>query len=220
MELEKAWKIGEFSKLIDKHYNTVDQWFKALENRRIHYVNRIMGEKVYNELDLEIGKYIKESRDKEFSLRIIFEQLPSIYELRPFPPDWSSGDSLLDIDSIKRMMESKFDDNFQIAKSEIMEEVNRVTKELFEEQRKLLPPPKSPEEQKTERINEMLGRMRVERKLEDQAIQAWTELPDSERVRRVGLFRKDEDWGKREAFIRRYVHERIESALKEEYGVK
>ncbi|MGU3473144.1 hypothetical protein ACLBWT_18600 [Paenibacillus sp. D51F] len=221
MELTKAWKITEFSKLVDKHHNTIDQWFKALEDKRIHYVNRILGEKIYDETDLEIARYIKEGREKSYNLQIIFEQLPSVYEVRPFPDDWStSSDSLVDYESIRRKMEQRFEEKIEAAKSVLFEEVMIATARVIEEQQKLLPPVKTIEEQQTERVNDIMTRLRIERKLEDLAIHAWGELPDTDRLRKVGLFRKDEDWGKRDAFIRRYVQEHIEDALKEEYGLK
>jgi DNA-binding transcriptional MerR regulator len=220
MQLDKAWKITEFAKLIDKHYNTVDQWFKALEDKHVHYVNRVAGEKVYNELDLEIGRYIKESRDKNFNLQIIFDQLPQVYEVRPFPGDWVSGDALWDIEAIRRTMEQKFDEKFQQAKSEIREEAIAAAKLLLEDQQKALPAPKSMEEIKTERVNEMMTRLKLEKRLEDEAIQRWAQLPESERMRKVGLFRKDEDWGKRDAFIRNYVREHMVGAFKDEHGIQ
>jgi DNA-binding transcriptional MerR regulator len=219
MQLDKAWKITEFSKMIDKHYNTVDQWFKALEDKHVHYVNRIAGEKVYDVLDLEIGKYIKESRDKNFNLQMIFEQLPQIYDVRPFPEDWISGDALWDIEAIRRTMEQKFDEKFQHAKSEIREEAIAAAKLLLDDHQKALPAPKSMEELQSERVNEIMTRLKLEKRLEDEAIEQWSLLPESERLRKVGLFRKDEDWGKRDAFIRRFVRDRMLDALKEEYGI-
>ncbi|MFD2614708.1 hypothetical protein [Paenibacillus gansuensis] len=216
MEFEKAWKITEFSNLIGKHHNTVDQWFKQLEEKRIHYVNRILGEKIYDALDLEIGQFIKEGRDKNYNLQMIFEQLPSIYEMRSFPVDWSTGDSqLVDIEGLKRMMEAQL----QAAKAEMLKEVIGEAEKIFEEKQKLLPQPKSFEEQQADRVNDVMTRFKIERKLQEQAIQEWSALPESERMRKVGLFRKEEDWGKREAYIHRFVSENIENALKAEYGL-
>lgn len=221
MELEKAWKISEFAKLIEaKHHNTINQWFNALEEKRIHYVNRILGEKVYDQLDLDIGRYIREGREKSYNLQLIFDQLPDVFELRPFPPEWGMGDSgLLDIEAIRRQMEIKFEEKFQEAQARIREEVVSAATLLLEEHRSLLPPPKTIEEIRAEEVNNKMTRMKVEWSLEEKAIEEWSKLPESERLRKVGLFRKDEDWGKRSAFIRRYVQDHMTEALKAEYGI-
>lgn len=216
MEFEKAWKITEFSTLIGKHHNTVDQWFKQLEDKRIHYVNRILGEKIYDSLDLEIGQYIKEGRDNSYNLQMIFEQLPSIFELRPFPINWSTGDSqLVDIEAVKRMMEAQF----LQTKEDMLKELIGEAERIFDEKQKLLPKPKSILELQAERVSDMMTRIRIEQKLQDQAILAWSNLPENERTRKVGFFKKEEDWGKREAFIRRFISDNIEKVLKDEYGI-
>jgi DNA-binding transcriptional MerR regulator len=219
VELDKAWKITEFSKLVDKHYNTVDQWFKALEDKHIHYVSRVAGEKVYDEQDLEIGKYIKESRDKGYSLQLIFEQLPEVYALRTFPPEWISGDTPWDIDAFRKNLELKFESRFIQLKDELKEEAIAAARSIFEDQQKALPAPKSYEEVQSERVTDQLTRLKVEKRLEEKAIEAWSKLPEAERLKKVGLFRKDEDWGKRDSFIRNFIREKIEIELKIEYGL-
>lgn len=220
LELEKAWKISEFSKLIDnKHYNTIDQWFKALEDKRIHYVNRVAGEKVYDQLDLDIGKYIKDGRSNNYNLQLIFDQLPDVFSLRPFPLDWNAGGSLMDYDELRREMEKRFEEKLQETREKIMDEVVSAATQLFEEHRQLLPPPKSREEIRAEEINDKMSRMKIEWRLEEQAIEEWTRLPESDRLRKVGLFRKEEDFLKRDAFIKKYIQANMESALKAEYGI-
>lgn len=62
------WKISDFVEEIKHllkenklHINTVDGWFKKLEEERIHYVSRTedSNEKVYDSLDLELAAFIK-----------------------------------------------------------------------------------------------------------------------------------------------------------------
>ncbi|QHW35449.1 MerR family transcriptional regulator (plasmid) [Paenibacillus rhizovicinus] len=222
MELEKAWKISEFAKLIEgNHHNTINQWFNALEEKRIHYVNRVLGEKVYDQSDLEIARYISEGRAKKYNLQLIFDQLPDVFELRPFPLDWGTGEGgLVDLEAIKRQIEATFEEKLQKAQLEIRDEVVSAATRLLEEHRSLLPAPKSSEESRLERINDNMARMKVEWKLEEKAIEEWSKLPDNERMKRAGLFRKEEDLGKRSEFIRRYKQENMEDAMKTEYGVE
>ncbi|TVY07312.1 hypothetical protein [Paenibacillus cremeus] len=220
MQLEKAWKITEFAKLIDKHYNTVDQWFKQLEDKQVHYVNRVAGEKVYDETDLDIGRYIKEARDKNYNLQIIFDQLKDVFDLRPFPEDWITGDALVDIEGIKRSMEIRFESMLQEAKRDILvAAAQAAASDLEQNVTKYLPAPKSHEEITFERSNEMLTKIRIDNLLEERAVAAWNALPESEKMKKVGLFRKDLDWEKRDAFIRKFKNENYEQLVKEQYGI-
>ena len=87
------WKISDFVEKIketlqeDKlHINTVDGWFKKLEEERIHYINRTeeTNEKVYDKLDLQLAIFIKKKRNEKWSLGAVFNELKSEFELRPF----------------------------------------------------------------------------------------------------------------------------------------
>lgn len=84
---QQFWKITEFSKELEKPLNTVDSWFKQLEENRVHYVSRKSNERVFDDLDLQIGQYIKSKRNEKWALEAIFNQLPTEFQVRPFPPD-------------------------------------------------------------------------------------------------------------------------------------
>lgn len=221
MQIDKAWKITEFAKLIDKHYNTVDSWFKQLEDKRVHYVSRVAGEKVYDELDLDIGRYIKEAREsKGYNLQIIFEQLPDIYDVRPFPEDWITGDSLVDFEGMRNSMEKRFEMMLQEAKEELLQSaINAAASSVEQNIHKYLPAPKTHEELTHERSNEMLTKIKLDNKLEEKAISAWNALPESVRMKKVGFFRKEQNWEERDAFIRKFKQDNYEKVVKEEYGI-
>nr|WP_263327111.1 hypothetical protein [Neobacillus sp. Marseille-Q6967] len=70
--MKEQWKIGEFASKIGRHANTIDQWFKKLEELNIHYVNRLpsTNEKIYDDLDLKIALHIKSERLKFVKLTI------------------------------------------------------------------------------------------------------------------------------------------------------
>src|SRR5699024_9439720 len=85
------WKISDFAKKLNKHNNTIDGWFRELEiERKLHYISRVEGEKVYDEVDLKIAAFIGEKRDNKWSLNAIFDELPNKFELRPFPKDYEN----------------------------------------------------------------------------------------------------------------------------------
>ncbi|MCM3497658.1 hypothetical protein M4D52_29935 [Paenibacillus lactis] len=77
----------------------------------------------------------------------------------------------------------------------------------------------SPEELRLERINDRLTERRIERQLEREALDLWAAIPAKERMRKVGLFRKEEDIEARDRFVRDYVDERYEERIRDAYGI-
>jgi hypothetical protein len=206
------WKIGDFAKEVGKHTNTVDGWFKQLEEKRIHAVNRTeYGEKVYDQLDLDIAHYINEKRTKKWALDAIFEELPEHFELRPFPEgeENTNAPQVFDPESLRKEFE-------KVARG-IAEEQNREIKLQYDELLKRLPVPKTKEEERQERLTEMITRRRVEAQLEMEALNKWSTKPEEERKRRVGIFRKEEDRDKRDQFVKEYVNKRFAERLKKEF---
>lgn len=208
------WRIRDFAKEVGKHQNTVDGWFKQLEKDKLHWVNRSeYGEKVYTSLDLKIAKYIQEKRDQKWALDVIFKELPKEFELRPVPEEeTTSALQVYDVAAVRNELKA-------VAKEIAAAQVEEI-KQQYEELMKRLPKPKSIEEERHERINEMITRRRVEAQLETEALNMWATKPESERKIRVGFFRKEEDRDKRERFVREYVNTHFEARIKEEYRME
>jgi len=219
------WKISDFTEQIKLavdneriHINTIDGWFKALESKRIHYVARTEDtkEKVYDELDLEIAIFIRMRREEKWSLAAIYDDLENHFELRGFPSNDVGPTSFDgDFESLKAQLSEEIRKTFnQMAVSQI-EEIKKHNDSIIEQMPKL----PSPEEQKEIRFREMVVRRRVETALENEAIELWATRPENERLKKVGLFRKEEDLVKRNEFIRRYINENYEERLKREFGI-
>lgn len=248
---ENFWKISQFANILSErmskqypdnermkvHYNTVDGWFKDLELKGIHYVNRKSGQKVYDSLDLLIGEKIMYYRyEKNFNLDMIHELLVKggEVELRPFPPEEEISNLPKSYQALAKavfnnlLSDIKNEVETQVAKSlekDIMQQkmaavFTEIAREqatkAIEENRKLLP---SKEEERANRINLLLTEHKIKKKLENEAINAWNELPENERLVKVGLFRKQEDFKKRDLFIRDYINKHYERAIKEEFGL-
>jgi len=81
-----------------------------------------------------------------------------------------------------------------------------------------LPQPKSREQERADQIDAKLAERKIEAQLRKEALAAWNELPQSERMTTAGWFRKKEDTDKREQFVRDYVEQRFADALRKEYG--
>lgn len=79
------------------------------------------------------------------------------------------------------------------------------------------------EEQKREmrqsRVTDLITERRIQTQLRKEARRLWDEKPESERFKRIGMFRKEEDTAKRDRFIEDYVDEHIVARLQSEYGL-
>lgn len=215
--MDQFYQISDFAKIVDptKHVNTIDNWFKALEERRLHYVNRIAGAKVYDELDLDIARFIRDKRDKKprWSMDGIFEILPEQFELRPFPKEEETTrvPQVTDLEVFRRELYSMAE---QIAAAQV-EEVKLQYAELMRQ----LPKPVDPAEERQTRISDLITQRRVLAELEDEALQMWSTKPQQERMMKVGLFRSVENAEAKARFIREYINASLEQRLQERYGL-
>ncbi|GKU83918.1 MerR family transcriptional regulator [Niallia sp. NCCP-28] len=216
------WKISDFTEQIRNvynsekiHMNTIDGWFKALENKRIHYVNRTedTNEKVYDDLDLNIAIFIKKRREEKWSLSAIYEDLENHFDLRMFPTNEVGQASFVgDMETLKEQLSEELKKSFeQIAAAQI-EELKKHYTSLIQE----IPKLPTLEEQKEIRFQEMVIRRRVEAQLEREALKMWSTKPEEERMKKVGLFRKEEDVNKRSLFVKEYVNQNYEDRLRKE----
>jgi hypothetical protein len=220
-----VWQITEFAEKIAEgvggsiHYNTVDKWFKELERRRIHYIQRVAGEKVYDELDLKIGCYIYQKRQEKWRLDAIFEHLPDVIDVRPFPADWESNDGI-EVNQIEQRILYAVMEEMRKEINKTKEEILRSVKEIATtELASMLPKPKDDIQDRMEKFNTMILQKRLEQKLEEEALQLWNEKPKEERIKKVGWFRKEEDIEKRDMFVRKYKQNNFEWRLKKELGL-
>ncbi|REE54711.1 MerR-like DNA binding protein [Paenibacillus taihuensis] len=70
-------------------------------------------------------------------------------------------------------------------------------------------------EERSRQTAERLAEKRIERQLRAEASKAWSAKPDPERMKKVGMFKKEENVQAREDFIRNYVDDRIEQRIQE-----
>lgn len=222
MSEETFWKISDFVETLKTHLNnqnihinTVDGWFKRLEKERLHYINRTIetNEKVYDELDLKIAMFIKMRREDKWALTAISRDLPNHFELRPFPvKEDTPTPHVDDIESIKKQISEEVRKTFEELAATQIEELKNQYKQLITS----LPKPQSTEEKKNQSFQAMVIQRKIESSLEEEANQAWSKLPDDQRLKRVGFFRKDVDLEKKEQFVRTYINERFVERLKKE----
>lgn len=247
--MDGYYKIGEFADKLGSdgpHSNTIDRWFKDMEKKNIHYVNRVGDEKVYDDLDLEIAKHIHKRRGDGWSLQAIYTEIQEQLELRPFPDEFAENSNLalsLDLEMVKR----KFSEDMRtIIEDVVKAEVDQVrqqyesiiqmlpkqnyiedaiheqvaeVKSHYEEIIKQMPKPVDPLEERQRRITDEITRERVKSQLRKEALHQWSTKPEEERMRRAGWFKKEEDRDKRDQFISDYIDENFAERLKQEYGL-
>ncbi|MFM9280889.1 hypothetical protein [Paenibacillus jiagnxiensis] len=211
---DNVWQLTEFSNLLEGHYTTVNGWFNSLEKNRVHYVSRLQdGKRVYDEMDLKIGVYIKSKRSEKWSLEAIFAQLPkeSDIELRPFPEDFKEGAELSTelVNQVATMMRQELEYVLQLQEDRFTQKVKEIT------EANTVRALESRQKEITDRIT--LNRVRTTLRIE--ALEEWGKLPASERMIKTGLFRKEEDSVKREKFIAYYELEHLDARLVEAYGL-
>lgn len=205
-EEKQHWKLNEFSKQIGRHYNTVDNWFKELERKRIHFINRVeTGEKVYDRLDLEIGLFIRNKRDQGWNLDPIFETVAQEFDVRPFPEGTESNLEIHDIGELRKIL-----------LREMEQMATRIAEQKAGEAFRMLPQPKSREVERQERITDFITQSRILDQLEDEALQLWYQKPESERMRKTGFLGlvKVEDGEKKDKFVRDYIRQHKEERLR------
>jgi DNA-binding transcriptional MerR regulator len=108
----------------------------------------------------------------------------------------------------------------QRQREEDREKIDRLTELMIQQKEAAaaiaLP---DPAQQRHERLNERFTERRIERQLRAEALDLWAVKPEAERLRKVGMFRKEEDAAARDRFIRDYVDEHFEQRIKGEYDL-
>lgn len=218
MELKEAvWKISSFTEEIQSryeeetsvkesvHFNTVDKWFKELENKGIHYIQRVDDKKVYDDLDVAIAIFIMKKRAQKWSLDAISNVLSANLKVRSFPDLKNDDSQVLSEAQVMVEMSRKFEKMQNAFEERMLHELDLKKKELEQQLLNRLPVPKTDQEIRAEKTDIMISSVRKRYEIEEKAIAEWNKLPMEQRVKKIGIFRKEEDMLKRDNFIREYV---------------
>lgn len=73
-----------------------------------------------------------------------------------------------------------------------------------------------PKHGRNERLNERLTERKIERQLETEALDYWGKKPESERLKKAGWFKREENTAARTRFIRDYVDQHYEDRIRME----
>jgi DNA-binding transcriptional MerR regulator len=132
-------------------------------------------------------------------------QNEELQKLIPLPPYYEE----------EQRRQNKVVEEMRILHEERFDEIKQQNKEL----QKLIPPTLGLEEERRERTNEYLTIRRINLALEKEAYDHWSRKPEAERIRKIGLFKKEEDVQKRNQFIKAYMDEYFEERLLKEFAL-
>ena len=147
-------------------------------------------------------------RAQRWSLDAIFNILSANLEVRPFP-DLTKDEPLVPNEAL---VMAEINLKLEKMQKEIEE---RLTQELeLKLEKKLmarLPVPKTDQEIRAEKTDIMISSVRKRYEIEEKAIADWNKLPQEQKLKKVGFFRKEEDILKRDSFIREFVKQYFEN---------
>jgi hypothetical protein len=211
MELGKHWTIGRAKDYLEEQgfsipMQTLRNWFNDLHEYKIHTLNRNeRKERVLDEVDLEIAKYIYNARNENISVKALFPFIKERFAVQ-YREEESDSKALTywDPDAIIAQMEEL--KKFFIEREEI------IRKEIHEEYGRMLPDPKQQKlEMRIATLDVITAENKLRRRLEQEAEKEWEKNPV-----KTGLLFKKEDLLKKSEFIKNYVHDKIEEELKKE----
>ncbi len=240
---KQYWRVGDFAIQVGVHKNTIDNWFKGLESHNIHFLQRTGRNKIYDEQDLEIANYINNKRDDGWTVEAIFNYMKDNETGLKFREDNNDGtnnygtsndtDDTDDTDtsdvnmsqkelevhlreftrglqeSWKGQMQEWSKQNGTLIREMVREEITKQSSRLIEEKSG---------SQRQKNFDMVITQRRIEENLKNEAKRKWDNLPEEDKMKKVGWFRKEEDERKRADFIDKYVSEHFEKSLMKEIG--
>jgi len=216
---KKYYKIRSFSDLLGNHVSTVNNWFKTLEDTGVHYVGRVNDLRVYDEIDVSVGKYIVQKRKDGWSLEAIFNSLreddPPI-ELRPFPDEFTGTNqlSLTTVNEIQTLFRREMNSMHSLQQEELNVALADQIKQLHESIKM------DRKQERQQEITDMITSNRIKMELELEALREWEKKPASERFIKTGFFKKEENISKRDIFVKTYVKTHYENRMHSSFSIE
>lgn len=205
VEFMQLWKISDFTEELNKVFkqkhntelnitiNTLNNYFRDLEDAGIHYLNRTNGTKVYDPMDMNIAEFIAWKRSKKlqkgatWQLAQIFDAIKRDMPCRKMPEEASNVNKGLS--------------------EQLQEFQTKMTETLraeFNFQEKLIELKNDTSKQMN---RSMLDVLRKQKEFKELAWVEWDKKPESERME--GFIFKREKAKAREMFIDDWVEKKM-----------
>ncbi|ARK30099.1 MerR family transcriptional regulator [Halalkalibacter krulwichiae] len=221
--------IGEFSTALGLPTNTLESWVKRLEEHKLHFVNKdpVTNKRVYDEEDLKVFMYIKDQRKKDVPFHVIYKQISKEVQLRYEVVE----DLVDDEEEIKSQLELfkmqlcyQVQDTLEDVLTERLIDFNKTVKGFIQEllEKELVKQELNVDHMQQElrvkiqraRLEEFITIHRYIAELEEHALYKWNNKPESERLKKVGWFKKAEDVEARNEFVKAYVNQYLGACIK------
>ncbi|MDQ0896278.1 MULTISPECIES: hypothetical protein [unclassified Paenibacillus] len=203
MDLGMHWTIGRAKEHLEKEEGisipaqTLRNWFNELHESKVHTLKRNQrGERVLDETDIAIAKYIHAAREKSLSVKAL---VPFIQQ--SFPVQYVSEDD-------EQKLSVYLDQEVVVEQLGLMmeERLLRFKEEMEAKQKLMLPAPNVViAEQRSAAVDVRLAELSMRKRLRDQAEKEWTKNPVKK------WFREDKE--QKAKFIEDYVESHLEVEL-------
>jgi DNA-binding transcriptional MerR regulator len=212
---EKGFWSNEVAKLLDISTSTLRKWSIALEAEGYIFIRDENDRRAYLERDIMPLQKMKEFLGSGMSMEDATKAVSSKYNDLDLPSrtlpvleekeDFMRSERYLEL--ISEIRDIRQDNKALMSVIEQMREVSTALQNM-----------PSVTEMRQAKVTDMITERRIENQLKQEARQLWNAKTDSERLKKVGLFRKEEDTSKRNQFIEEYVEQHFETRIKEAYG--
>lgn len=223
---ENAYSPSDIEKMLKINKNTLRKYAGALEKAGHSFMRTTGGHRQYRDKDVLLLQHFtallpQPGMTLEMAATIVFNKHHAAATEQP-----SNSVTVSELRSDSTQMD-QYDERFAqlMAKLDLLDKLPALILNLEEAENNALRLTKeiqalpSPEEIRAQRVDERLAERKIERQLEREALEAWANQPESVRMRKTGLFRKEEDVTARDLFVRDYVDERYDERIREAYGI-
>lgn len=205
-ELTDMWKLGAFTEEVNKAFlaatgidadyktNTINNYFKDLEEKGIHIVQKINDVRVFDTDDLTLAVFILMKRSKELNQHKTWG-LQQIYDEIDRSPE---------LPNRKPSIEEQSKDNLRELVLELQKTFTKSLEEASNTQLLLSTMDQNVEKKVT---NAVLAYMEQQNKVKAEARTEWEKLPKEQRF--TGFIFKQERIAERERFIDDYVEKEM-----------
>ena len=205
-ELTDMWKLGSFTEEVNKAFlaatgidadyktNTINNYFKDLEEKGIHIVQKINDVRVFDTEDLTLAVFILMKRSKELNQHKTWG-LQQIYDEIDRSPE---------LPNRKPSIEEQSKDNLRELVLELQKTFTKSLEEASNTQLLLSTMDQNVEKKVT---NAVLAYMEQQNKVKAEARTEWEKLPKEQRF--TGFIFKQERIAERERFIDDYVEKEM-----------
>lgn len=210
MDLGMHWTIGRAKEHLEKEEGisippqTLRNWFNELHDSKVHTLKRNQrGERVLDENDIAIAKYIHAAREKSLSVKAL---VPFIQQTFPVQYVNEDDEQKLSVYLDQEVIVEQLGLMVEQLGLKMEEKLIRVKEEMEAKQKLMLPAPNIVNaEQRSSAVDVRLAELSMRKRLRDQAEKEWTMNPVKK------WFREDKE--QKAKFIEEYVETKLVEEL-------